>query len=159
MRSVESAIEQHYTDVRRYARALARNGADPEELIQDCMIRALSRPDIWNEVRDPRAYLLSILHNTYVDAMASRHRHRQLFCADDAEFAESRPASQLASLELQDVARGMRRLPREQRSTLTCIGIDGMTYQETAERLGVPLGTVMSRLSRARGALRDMLEG
>ena len=158
-RPIERIIERHYMDVWRYARMLSRNGPDAEELVQDCMVRALAHPEIWDGIRDSRAYLLTILHNAYIDALAQRRRHRQLFSGEEDHAPPSSPASQITRLVLDDTARGLRRLPRDQRCTLTCVGIDGLTYQETAERLGVPLGTVMSRLARARVALRDFVEG
>ena len=158
-RSAECAIASHYLDLWRYARSLSRDQGDAEELVQDCLVRALSQSKRWNHVRNPRAYLLTILHNTYVDGIAGRVRANARVALDDLYPQPSHEAPQLAALEIRDLARAFATLPSEQRATLAYVGIDGMSYQEVAARMGIALGTVMSRVSRARSALRQAMEG
>lgn len=159
MPRVEQAIERHIVDLRRYARSLSTDRDDADELVQECLVRALSRPQFWDNIRDPRAYLLTILHNVYVDGRSIRKRYGGHVAIEDVMGRLSRPAPQPAYLELRDVARAMTALPPEQRRAVRLVGLGGMSYQEAADEMGVPLGTVMSRLSRARESLRRMMSG
>ena len=156
---MREAIEIHIPDLRRYARALLGDHVDAEELVQECLVRALARRHFWPSIRDPRAYLFTILHNAYVDNLAKRKRAGTHVDFDSVVTRLSRPAPQPASLELRDLARALAELPDEQRETVLLVGLEGLSYQQTAEVLGVPIGTVMSRLSRGREFLRRSMEG
>lgn len=159
MSSLEQAIERHIADLRRYARALLGDMSEADDLVQECLVRALARPHFWQRIRDPRAYLFAILHNAHVDRLSSRRRAGDPIQLDHVVTPLSHPAPQPASLELQDLARALTMLPSEQREIVLLIGLEGMSYQEAAEVVGIPLGTVMSRLSRGRESLRRMMEG
>ena len=156
---MRQAIESHIPDLRRYARALLGDHVDAEELVQECLVRALARRHFWPSIRDPRAYLFTILHNAYVDGLAKRKRGATFVDFDSVVTRLSRPAPQPAALELRDLARALAILPHEQRETVLLVGLEGLSYRQAADVLGVPIGTVMSRLSRGREFLRKSMEG
>lgn len=157
--ALDNAIEQYTIDLRRYARALVGSAGDADELVQECLVRAVSRARTWSRMRDPKAYLFTVLHNAYVDWLARERRQRNYVELQLVVPRGSRPEGQTASLELHDLERALMRLPPEQREVVLLIGLDGMSYQQAAEVLEVPVGTVMSRLSRGRDALRRMTAG
>lgn len=152
----EPAFADHIAALRRYARALLGDRADADDLVQDCLMRALSRVHLWRPGSDLRAWLFTILHNLHVNRLRSRRIH---VAAEEASVgygwrALTEPPAQDARLELRDLARAFECIPDEQRQTLTLIGLEGMSYEEAAQTMGVPIGTVMSRLARGRDALR-----
>lgn len=158
MKKRQECIERHIVDLRRYACALLGSSAEADELVQECLLRALARQHFWTRIRDMRAYLFTILHNVYVDGLKHRSRRDRGDQLVDADGGPAQPAGQLLSLELRDVVRAVAALPLEQREVLLLVGLEGMSYQATAGILDVPVGTVMSRLSRARAALHRMVE-
>jgi RNA polymerase sigma-70 factor (ECF subfamily) len=153
----EAKVEQHIGDLRRYAKALLGDWREADDLVQECLVRALARPQFHRQVRDVRAYLFTILHNVYVDKVTRRPREK--IGLDPVVTYLAHPAPQPSSLELRDLARALTRLPEDQRQVVLLIGLEGLTYQQAAEVLDVPIGTVMSRLSRGREALRRMMDG
>ncbi len=163
MRGRKQSIERYIVDLRRYACALLGSAAEADELVQDTLLRALARQHFWTRIRDMRAYLFTILHNAYIDRLTVSRRHRATVRLDDDGSAAERaalsePAGQLLSLELGDVARAIAAMPFEQREVVLLVGLEGMSYQAVADMLDVPIGTVMSRLSRGRAALHRMIE-
>jgi RNA polymerase sigma-70 factor (ECF subfamily) len=152
------SIERHIADLRRYACALLGSAADADELVQETLVRALARQHFWTRIRDMRAYLFAILHNVHIDRLTRGHGRAAEVTLDEHQDGLTEPAGQLLSLELRDVVRAVARLPFEQRAVLLLIALEGMSYQTAADVLDVPVGTVMSRLSRARAALHHMLE-
>jgi RNA polymerase sigma-70 factor, ECF subfamily len=159
----EQSIERYIVDLRRYACALLGSASEADELVQDCLLRALARQHFWTRIRDMRAYLFAILHNAYIDRLATARRRGTAVALDDGDGAEGRsrlsqPPGQLLSLELGDVVRAIAALPFEQREVVLLVGLEGMSYQAVADILDVPVGTVMSRLSRGRAALHQMVE-
>lgn len=157
LRRREETIERYIVDLRRYACALLGSAAEADELVQETLVRALARQHFWTRIRDMRAYLLTILHNVHIDHLMRRRRAADV-PLDISESAASQSPGQLLPLELRDVVRAVGRLPLEQRTVLLLIGLEGLSYQAAAGILDVPVGTVMSRLSRARAALHHMLE-
>jgi RNA polymerase sigma-70 factor (ECF subfamily) len=162
LRRREQIIERYIVDLRRYACALLGSAGEADELVQECLLRALARQHFWTRIRDMRAYLFAILHNAYIDRLTTTRRHGTSVALDDSgEERHSRlaqPAGQLFSLELGDVVRAIAALPFEQREVVLLVGLEGMSYQAVADILDVPVGTVMSRLSRGRAALHHMVE-
>lgn len=154
-----STFERYIVDLRRYARALLGDPQDADELVQEALLRALARPQFWRRIKNVRAYLFAIMHNAYVDQMASRRRMGAPVALDQVVTRLSEPAGQHASLELRDLSRALARLPDEQREVVLLVALEGLSYQETASALRIPLGTVMSRLSRGRESLRRMTDG
>jgi len=153
----ESPITQHIPRLRRYARALTgdRNAAD--DLVQDTLERALSRFHLWRQGSDLRAWLFTIMHNIYVNQIRSRVRHPHETL--DEPFADALQAREPDWGELRDIDDALSRLPGEQRAVLLLVGLEQFTYEEAAQVLDIPLGTVMSRLSRGRERLRLILDG
>lgn len=153
----ENLITQHMPRLRRYARALTgdRNAAD--DLLQDTLERALSRFQLWRQGSDLRAWLFTIMHNIFVNQARSRMRHPQESL--DEPTAEALHARDPDWSELRDIGEALSRLPGEQRAVLLLVGLEQFTYEEAARVLDIPLGTVMSRLSRGRERMRVMLAG
>ena len=146
------------SSLRRYARSLARGSADAEDLVHDALVRAYERRGTFRHGGNLRAWLLSILHNTFVDATRSR-KSEAARLEQAAYLAEgSMEAPQEHSVRLAQVREAFLNLPEEQRAALHLVAIEGLTYTEAAEAIGVPLGTLMSRIGRARAALREMEE-
>ena len=148
----------HLDAVRRYARVVGRDATHADDLAQECLARALSRPRDWRDVRDARAYLLTILHNLHVDDVVRRWRDGVNVPMADVDPGLASAPEQFSRLLLRDLDRSLQALPEERRQLLLLIGLDGMSYQEAARRLDVPVGTVMSRLSRTRNALRHLMD-
>jgi RNA polymerase sigma factor (sigma-70 family) len=139
----------------RYARALRRNPEDADDLVQDTLERAWSRAGLWQGVNDMRTWLFSIMHNLHVDAL----RRGRLDLVDFGEQLPDVPiaAAQAERLALRDLEAALAALPPEQRQVLLLIGLEGMAYAEIAQVLGVPIGTVMSRVARGRERLRGLM--
>lgn len=145
--------------LRRYARALLGNSSEVEDLVQECLTRALERVRRWSQIRDVRAYLFSILHNVHVDRVICEKRASFAIPLDDATPKIAIQPPQLGQLEIRDLAWALGKLPEEQRQVVLLVGVEGMTYREVAALLCIPVGTVMSRLSRGREALRRLMAG
>ncbi len=147
-------IEPHLEVLRRYALVLTRGGDEAEDLVQEALVRAMAAAHTWRPGRDVRPWLLSILHNAHV----SRRRRQQVEAAWAREQAASpplaTPPAQLARVQFSQTMTALLSLPEEQREVLLLVAIDGLSYKDVAEILGLPMGTVMSRLGRAREALR-----
>jgi RNA polymerase sigma-70 factor (ECF subfamily) len=159
MKDMLLQVEPLIPALRRYARALVRNRATADDLVQDCLERAVSR---WHQRGDGniRAWLFAILHNLAVDQfrkLASRGKHVTIDEASEGHFGEA--ASQEHRLMYRDVLNKLAKLPEEQRSVLLLVAVEDLSYADAAEVLGVRIGTVMSRLSRARERLRQEIEG
>jgi len=154
----DSLITQQIPRLRRYARALTGDRAAADDLVQDTLERALSRFHLWRQGSDLRAWLFTIMHNIFVNQVRSRARryHESL---ETEPAAEAVRAPEPDWLELRDIASALSRLPHEQRAVVLLVGLEQFTYDEAARVLEVPIGTVMSRLSRARERMRVLLGG
>jgi RNA polymerase sigma-70 factor, ECF subfamily len=137
--------------LRRYARALLRDKDRADDLVQDTILRALEKKHLYEQDTNLRAWLFTLMHNHYVNSIRRSARRGQTIFVEKVGLAS--PAAQFASLELRELERAIARLPEEQRETLLLIGLEGMKYDEVALICGVPIGTVRSRLSRARTGL------
>ncbi len=155
---VLASMERAIPALRRYAWALLRNDADADDLVQDCLMRALDHLDGSGDDTDVRPWLFTVMHNLHVSRWRSLKRRANISVQDENADAPV-PAAQQASAEMQAVLRALAALPDEQRQVLLLIGVEGFGYEEAAKMLNVPVGTVMSRLSRGRDRLRDMTEG
>lgn len=149
-------IEAHIPALRRYARALAGSPDRADDLVQDCLERAIRKQALWRpEAGDLRAWLFTMLLNLFRNAI--RRERRVSFAPLETGLAEpGQPASQPGRLALTEVARAIDRLPAEQREVLLLVVLEGVSYAQAAEIAGIPIGTVMSRLARARASLRTM---
>ncbi|MEM9684508.1 MAG: sigma-70 family RNA polymerase sigma factor [Pseudomonadota bacterium] len=147
----------HVAALRRYAYALERNREEADDLVQECLTRAIARTRAWSEVRNVRAYLFTILHNLHVDRIARKRTAGTSVPLEAVEHKLSSRPPQEDSMRLRDLERALRVLPEDYRKVVLLVGLEGMSYREAATTLGVPIGTVMSRLSRGRETLRQLM--
>ncbi|MXP65349.1 sigma-70 family RNA polymerase sigma factor [Roseomonas sp. M0104] len=153
-------IEPLIPSLRRYARALLRDRSAADDLVQDGLERAVSR---WHQRRqdgDARSWLFAIVHNLAANRLrqaARRGPHLPLEAAGEA--APGLAPAQEAGLRHRDLLRALAGLPEEQRSVLLLVSVEDLSYAEAARVLGVPIGTVMSRLARGRERLRLAMDG
>jgi RNA polymerase sigma factor (sigma-70 family) len=154
---IHRGIEAEIPRLRRYARALTRDVVAADDLVQDCLARALGKLHLWQEGTDLRAWLFTILHNQYVNQVRRAVREGVVVGLSETEPMLTRAPHQGKRLELRDLERAIAKLPEEQRSVILLVGLEGMRYEEVAEILDVPVGTVRSRLSRGREALRRLM--
>src|SRR5205085_5548265 len=125
-------------------------------LVQDCLTRALGKLHLWQEGSDLRAWLFTILHNQYVNHIRRAVREGAAVALNETEPMLNRAPQQGRRLELRDLERAIAQLPEEQRSVILLVGLECMHYEEVASVLDVPVGTIRSRLSRGREALRRL---
>jgi RNA polymerase sigma-70 factor, ECF subfamily len=150
-------IEAEIPRLRRYARALTRDVVAADDLVQDCLTRALGKLHLWQRGTDLRAWLFTILHNQYVNHVRRSVREGAAVGLSDSEPLLTRSPQQGQRLELRDLERAIAKLSEEQRSAILLVGLEGMRYEEVAAVLDVPVGTIRSRLSRGREALRRFM--
>lgn len=146
-------VEACVPALRRYARALTRNIDLADDLVQDCLERAIARRGLFRPTGPVRAWLFTILLNHYRNTLrTSRRRGEQVDIDTVPELAM--PAPQPGHIALAELARAIGTLPLEQKEALLLVTLEGLPYQEAADILHIPIGTLMSRLGRARAALR-----
>ena len=160
MSGVLSRIEACIPALRRYAFALLRSQQDADDLVQDTLLRALEKLHTRRDEAEVRPWLFAILHNSFVSQIAGERsgwgrrcwtrRRRPLW---------SRNGGQEDNLRCRDLLRALKCLPLEQRTVVLLVSVEDLSYAEVARVLGIPIGTVMSRLFRARERLREMTEG
>ena len=143
--------------LRRYARALAASRDDADDLVQDTLERAWAKSGLWRGVADMRAWLFSIMHNLHVDAIR-RPRISTVTMDDDTPEVALAP-TQGERLAVLDLQAALDLLPVEQKEIVLLVALEDMGYADVAKTLGIPIGTVMSRLSRGRERLRALMEG
>jgi len=154
---IDALLEPEIPALRRYAYALLRNDDAADDLVQDCLERALSRWYLRRRDGDLRAWLFTILRNLYISDLRRRRRRGPHVGLDDAAALGLGPAQE-AQVETRDLLVALDQLPEEQKSVLLLVGVEDFSYEETARILGIPLGTVMSRLARGRQRLRSLIE-
>ena len=142
--------------LRRYARALAGDRASADDLVQDTLERAWSKLHLYRRGTDLRAWLFTVMHNVHVNRVRARRPTDPL---DDGMPELASRAPQGDALLVRDLDRAIARLPEEQRAVLLLVTLEEMSYEAVAQTLAIPIGTVMSRLSRARDKLRAMMLG
>ena len=142
--------------LRRYARALLGNRAAADDLVQDTLERAWARHALWRAGSDLRAWLFSIMHNLRVDQL--RRPSAPIHSIDEDDLEVPTRATQNDRLEVRDLESALRQLPDEQREVLLLVALEDLAYAEVADALGIPVGTVMSRLARGRERLRLLME-
>jgi len=151
------AILAELPRLRRYARAMVGDRAVADDLVQDTLERGWSRLAQWQPGSDLRAWLFGIMHNLRVDQL--RRPGLSTLPLEDEDIAVPIRATQTDQLEVNDLTAALARLPEEQRAVLLLVALEEMSYEQIAATLGIPTGTVMSRLSRGRERLRLILEG
>lgn len=150
----ERAIEEHIPAVRRYALALMRDGDRADDLVQDCLERAVSRFHQFESGTNLRTWLFRILHNRFCDLMRQARRAGPQVPYED--WAASSSAEQGNAIELRDFQRALDLLSKQHRQVLLLVSLEGFSYGEAASVLNIPVGTVRSRLFRAREHLREV---
>jgi RNA polymerase sigma factor (sigma-70 family) len=142
--------------LRRYARALAGDRASADDLVQDTLERAWAKLHLYRRGTDLRAWLFTVMHNVHVNKVRALRATDPL---EDEMPELAQRAPQGDALLVRDLDRAVARLPADQRAVLLLVTLEEMSYDEVARTLGIPIGTVMSRLSRARDKLRAMMLG
>lgn len=159
-RDMMMLVEPLIPGLRRYARTLLRETSAADDLVQDCLERAISR---WHQRRtdgNARTWMFTILHNLAMNRLQQiKRRGTHVPVEDVGEESLSRPPGQESTLHQTDILKAIARLPEDQRSVLLLVSVEELSYAEAAQALDVPIGTVMSRLSRARERLRVDLAG
>lgn len=157
MNDLADRIAGEIPRLRRYARALLRSETEADDLVQECVLRGLAKQHLWQEGTDLRAWLFTILHNQFVNNVRRAAREGTSIEISDLDGDTPEFPSQEKHLELRDLDRALSLLPDEQRTVIFLIGLEGMDYATAAKIVGVPVGTVRSRLSRGREALRRLM--
>src|SRR5215213_8280368 len=150
-------LETEIPRLRRYARALTRDMTRADDLVQSCLTRAVAKQHLWQPGTDLRAWLFTILHNQHVNDIRRAVREENNVSIDDIAPAAAVQANAMDVLALRDLEAALAKLPAEQRQVILLVGLEGMAYEEVAAVLGVPVGTVRSRLSRGRDQLRALM--
>lgn len=158
MQDIGAQVVACIPNLRRYARGLTGGKDAADDLVQEALERAWKRIALWERRGDLRAWLFSILHNVFIDQLRSKRASPEEPMGEEEIYAPVR-ATQADMLEVGDLDRALLRLAPEQREVLLLVAVEQLSYAQVGAVLGVPLGTVMSRLSRARGRLRAILEG
>ncbi len=142
--------------LRRYARALTGERIAADDLVQDTLERAWRKLHLFRTGTDLRAWLFTVMHNVFVNQV----RATRMVYANEDELADlPELACETDGLAMRDLDRAIRRLPDDQREVLLLVALEDMSYEEAARTLEIPIGTVMSRLSRAREKMRAMMQG
>jgi RNA polymerase sigma-70 factor (ECF subfamily) len=149
-------IVQLLPRLRRFARSLANNVQDADDLVQLAIERALSRSDQLRPDSQLSSWMFGIVRNAWIDEARARGRRTKLFVAPELgeNVADPTSGSEADTLSVQDA---MARLPDDQREVISLVLVEGLSYKEAAEIVGVPVGTVTSRLARGRDSLQNML--
>jgi RNA polymerase sigma-70 factor, ECF subfamily len=150
-------MEHEIPRLRRYARALTRDSVRADDLVQDTLMRGLAKSHLWQAGTDIRAWLFTIMHNQYVN---DRRRAAREDANDDVDQIAPKlaaTADPTALRQLKELDRALGQLSRGQREVVLLVGLEGMSYDEAAKILRVPIGTIRSRLSRGREVLRFLL--
>ena len=156
MTDFSQLLEAEIPRLRRYARALTRDAVYADDLVQNCLTRALAKRQLWQPGTDLRAWLFTILHNQHCNELRRTMREGLSIELDEAPPVPVL-SNAIARLELRDLERAINELPEDQRTVVLLIGLEGMPYDRVAAILNVPIGTVRSRLARGRAKLRRLM--
>jgi RNA polymerase sigma-70 factor (ECF subfamily) len=148
-------IAEHLPAMHRYARALTRDDVSAEDLVHETLIKAYDNRHSFRTGADPRPWLFTILHNLFVSGWRRGMREQAYIAGASKRHPDAVPPSQEHALRLQALDQAFQKLSDDHRAVLHLVVVEGLAYQEAAEVLGLPIGTLISRLSRARAALRD----
>lgn len=149
-------IEATVPALRRYARALTRNADRADDLVQDCLERAIRKRSLFAPAGPLQAWLFRILINLWRNDLRFERRRGDHIPIDSLVSEPSVAAPQPGRIALAEMSRAIDRLPDDQREALLLVVLEGTSYRDAADILGIPAGTLMSRLGRARAALRTL---
>ena len=158
MSEFECLVEREIPRLRRYARALTRNAARADDLVQDTLLRAISKSHLWEFGTDLRAWLFTIMHNQHVNVVRRAVRDENAVDIEQLSTPLIANSDPTASWQLLELEGALGCIAEEQREVILLVGLEGMSYEDAAQILNVPVGTVRSRLSRGRDALRKLLD-
>ena len=150
-------LEAQLPRLRRYARALTRDPSRADDLVQDTLVRALAKQHLYQDGTNLRAWLFTIMHNQHVNNIRRNIQEGNSLDVDTAAAHLVAITDPTASRQLRELDEAIGKLAIEQRQVILLIGLEGMSYEEAATILDVPIGTVRSRLSRGREALRRLM--
>lgn len=157
---VKWAIAREIPHLRRYARSLLRGDSEgADDLVQDCLERALRKRHLWRRTGSLRSWLFRIVFTQYVNGGGRRARAQRTESLDRAEPTLVAPAAQELHAEASEVLEALAQIDQHQRAAILLVAVEGMAYGEAADALGIPIGTLRSRLSRARQALKACWTG
>lgn len=159
MKPFERLVVEQIPRLRRYARALTGDRVPADDLVQETLARAISRRHLWVRRKQIRPWLFTIMHNLYVNDIEKRSRVPMLVTAEENDTRLNGKASPETGVLLRDLQRALGELPEEQREVVLLVGLEQLSYKEAAQVLSIPQGTVMSRLSRGRERLRELMSG
>jgi RNA polymerase sigma-70 factor (ECF subfamily) len=141
--------------LRRYALSLVNDADAADDLVQDTLERAIRKRHLWQRRGSMRSWLYRILYNVFLNQIAAREKRRKEIALDLAPTL-SEPACQEQRASCRDIAEAMRQLPAQQRAAIALTAVEGLSYDESAGVLGIPIGTLRSRLSRGREMLKRL---
>jgi RNA polymerase sigma-70 factor (ECF subfamily) len=153
----EAEVAVHIPRLRRYARALVGERHAADDLVQDTLERAINKFHLWRPGSDLRAWLFAIMHNVFVNQLRARGARPEEPLDDAFEVAGA--VSSVDRLDMRDLDAALAALPVEQREVVLLVGLEELSYAEASRALGIPIGTVMSRLFRGRERLRALMGG
>lgn len=152
-------ITREIPRLRRFALTLAKTPEEADDLVQDCLERAIRKRHLWRRRGSIRSWLYRVLYNLFVNQGAQRRCRWQQVSIGDAPEADARlsaPARQEHHVACRDIGEAMKDLPRDQRAAIVLVAVEGLSYDEAAAVMDVPVGTVRSRLSRGRERLKGL---
>jgi len=150
-------LEQCIPALRRYAFSLFHQQEEADDLVQDCLERALNKQSLWQQGSSLRAWLFTMQHNLYINKLRSENRKPQMISETDLLTHKLEPSQ--TEILMNDITFCMQQLPEDQREVLLLVTVEGFTYKEVGKIMNIPVGTVMSRLSRARKLLQNLMNG
>jgi RNA polymerase sigma factor (sigma-70 family) len=152
-------LTDHIPSLRRYARSLTGDAWTADDLVQDTLERACSKWRLWTAGSDLRAWLFTLMHNVFVNQLRSASRQSPAGASVNVDDVEHElVAPETGASQGLDLQRCLLRLPEDQRVVLLLVSLEDLSYEDVAKVTGVPIGTVMSRLSRARARLRELMD-
>jgi RNA polymerase sigma-70 factor (ECF subfamily) len=153
------AILEEIPRLRRYARALLRDRDRADDLVQDCLERALGHVENWRTGESPRKWLFTIMHHIFIDQKRRDKRRGEIAMMPlDGSEAMSVPADQVEGAAMREVLQALQAISPERRAAILIVSVEGFSYAEASAILGVPAGTLMSRIARGREELRTLLD-
>lgn len=158
MADLRHLLEPEIPRLRRYARALTRSADRADDLVQETLLRAIAKAHLWQPGTDLRAWVFTIMHNQHVNMVRRAMRDEPTVEIQSLSSSLVATTDPTARQQLREVDLALARLPEEHREVILLAGLEGMSYEQAAQILDVPIGTVRSRLSRAREALRNLLD-
>ena len=159
MNRFENLLVEEIPSLRRYAWALSGDPNQVDDLVQECLARAISRRKLWISQKGIRPWLFTILHNIYVNAVRRAGNAPIVDSIQDYENSAISATNADTMCTISDFERSLNQLSLDQREALLLVGLEQLSYREASKVAGVPVGTIMSRLSRAREQLRKSLNG